>query len=86
MALFVYFLCGVTSLLCATLLMRSYARTRSSLILWSGICFMGLCLNNILLFIDLAILPTTIDLSFYRSGIAFVSMAVLLYGLIWDTV
>lgn len=86
MAIIVYFLCGLTSLACAWMLMRSYFRIRSSLLLYSGLCFIGLCLNNVILFIDLAILPGTIDLSIIRSGLAFGSLAILLYGLIWGTV
>lgn len=86
MAIIVYLLCGLTSLACALLLMRSYFRSRSNLLLYSGLCFVGLCLNNVILFIDLAILPSTIDLSLIRTGVAFFSMVILLYGLIWDTV
>jgi len=66
--------------------MRYYLKVRSSLLLWAGLCFVGLSLNNILLFVDLAILPKTIDLSPYRGMLAFASMAILVYGLIWDTV
>lgn len=86
MALFVYMLCGLTSLSCAYLLMRYYLKMRSSLLLWAGLCFVGLALNNILLFVDLAVLPKMIDLSVYRGMLAFSSMAILVYGLIWDTV
>lgn len=86
MAKFVYLLCGVTSLACAFALMKSYFRTRSTLLLWAGLCFVGLCLNNVLLFVDLAVLPTSIDLSIYRGGLAFSSMVILAYGLIMDTV
>lgn len=38
----VYILCGLTSVLCAVLLLRSYARKRVRLLLWSGLCFAGL--------------------------------------------
>ena len=50
--LIVYGLCVVTSALCAVLLLRGYARSRVPLLLWSGLCFIGLTLNNVLLFID----------------------------------
>ena len=39
----------------------------------------------ILSFIDRVILPTTVDLSAWRSLVAAAGLAVLLYGLIWDT-
>jgi hypothetical protein len=82
MADFIYFGCFLTSLLCAGLLLRSYQRTRSRLILWSGVCFAGLSLNNALLFIDLAVV-SEIDLSVYRALVALASLLVLLFGLIW---
>lgn len=59
MAEAVYLLCAVTSLVCAGLLVRSYRRSRMKLILWTSLCFMGLAVNNVLLFVDLAIIPKT---------------------------
>jgi hypothetical protein len=44
-----------------------------------------LTINNLLLIIDKLILPADIDLSLWRNASVLVSMAVLLYGLIWDT-
>jgi hypothetical protein len=43
----------------------------------------GLALNNILLLIDLVIVPT-IDLSLYRAICALIAVLVLVFGLIWD--
>jgi Family of unknown function (DUF5985) len=79
----VYALCAVTSIACAWLLLRGYARTRFRLLLWSGLCFVGLALNNILLFIDLRVLPET-DLSLVRTFPALVGVALLLYGLLLE--
>ena len=79
----VYALCALTSIICAWLLLRGYARTRFRLLLWSGICFIGLALNNILLFIDLRVLAET-DLSLVRTLPALAGVAMLLYGLIWE--
>jgi Family of unknown function (DUF5985) len=79
----IYALCALTAALCSVLLLQSYARGRYRLLLWSGLCFVGLTLNNLLLVIDKLIVPQ-IDLSPWRSGVALVSMCVLLYGLIWD--
>lgn len=84
MAEAVYLLCLLTSVLCTVLLFRSWRQSRTRLILWSGACFAGLALNNLLLFIDLVILPTTINLSIPRGSIALLSVLVLLHGLIWD--
>ena len=83
MAEAVYLLCALTSLFCAVLLYRSYRRQRTSLLMWSTWCFVGLAVNNILLFIDLVIVPD-IDLAYARSGLALVSITLLVIGMIWE--
>lgn len=83
MAEVVYILCALTSLTCAALLLRSYARNRARLLLWSGLCFSGFALNNILLFIDVSMWPDT-DLSIVRALPALIGLLFLLYGLVWD--
>ena len=80
----VYALCGLTAAACAVLLLRGYFRSRVRLLLWSGLCFLGLALNNILLFVDVRVLPTT-DLSVVRSIPAIIGVAILIYGLVWET-
>jgi hypothetical protein len=83
MATLVYALCALTSLACAVLLVRGYLGSRARLLLWSALCFVGLALNNVLLFIDMRIVPE-IDLSAWRSIPAVVGVALLIYGLVWD--
>jgi hypothetical protein len=83
MASTVYLLCAVTSLICSLLLIRSYVANRTPLLFWSSLSFVGLALNNILLFVDLVIVPT-IDLSAYRTLCALASVLVLVFGLVWD--
>ncbi|HEY1922149.1 MAG TPA: DUF5985 family protein [Tepidisphaeraceae bacterium] len=83
MAEIVYILCGLTSIACAVLLWRGYRRTRARFLLWSSLCFIGLAANNILLFVDLVLLPN-VDLLMLRTVIALSGLVVLLYGLIWD--
>lgn len=83
MASLVYLLCAITSLICASLLLRSYFAHRTPLLFWSSLCFVGLAMNNILLVIDLVIVPT-IDLSFYRALFSLIAVLVLVFGLIWD--
>jgi hypothetical protein len=84
MASAVYFLCALTAILCAWLLLQAYlARGRYRLLLWSGLCFVGLAANNLLLVLDKLVLPM-VDLSIWRTATALVSMAVLLYGLVMD--
>lgn len=81
----VYILSTLTTALCAILLLRSYRRVHQRLLLWSGLCFIGLTISNLLLFLDLAILPTSIDLYTYRLAAAAIAMLILLYGLIWES-
>lgn len=85
MASVVYALCALTSMLCAGLLWRAYRASRARLLLWSSVSFIGLAFNNLLLFIDLVVLPTAVDLSLYRSLLAATAVMVLLLGLIWDS-
>ncbi len=78
----VYILCAATAFLCAWLLLRAYSASRYSLLFWSGLCFIGLTLNNLLLVADRVVFPN-IDLSTVRLLPALGGMILLLYGLIW---
>lgn len=80
----VYIFGFLVTLTCGVLLVRAYAASRRRLLLWSAVCFFGLALSNLLVFFDLVILPTQIDLYPERLLTAAVSMLVLLYGLIWE--
>ncbi len=79
----IYMVCAVTAALCAYLLLRSHARSGYKLLLWSGLCFGGLTINNILLVVDKLVFEQ-IDLLPWRSAVALLSMCILLYGLVWD--
>lgn len=83
MAEFVYALCAATSVLCVIMLFRGYRASRTRLLFWACLCFAGLAVNNVLLFVDLVVLPE-IDLSIWRLGIAVAAMSALLFGLIWE--
>jgi hypothetical protein len=83
MAAIIYLLCALTAFICAYLLIRAYLRSRYRLLLWSGLCFTGLTLNNLILVFDKIVFVSE-DLSIWRSSVALIAMAVLLYGLIWD--
>ena len=80
----VYILCAATSTLCAVLLYRGYRSSKARLLFWSGLCFIGLALNNVLLIVDVRVVPGT-DLSAWRLLPAVLGVAALLYGLIWET-
>ena len=84
MAETVYMLCAATSAACAVLLLRAHRRTGTSLLLWSGLCFVGLALNNTILVVDLILVPD-VDLSTWRLVPAVLGVALLLYGLIWES-
>jgi hypothetical protein len=84
MAALVYSLCALTSLLCALLLLQAYRGSTYRLLLWGAICFLGLALNNAILFLDRILFPET-DLSTWRLAVALAAVLVLLYGLIWDS-
>ena len=78
----VYVLCALTSLACAVLVLRGYFQTRARLLLWTGLCFAGLFLNNALLVVDWR--APAVDLSVWRTLPAVAGIALLLYGLVWD--
>jgi hypothetical protein len=84
MATLVYALCALTSLTCAVLLLRGYFRTGVRLLLWSGLCFAGLAANNVILVVDLRVVPA-VDLSVWRTLPALAGIVILLYGLVWET-
>jgi hypothetical protein len=80
----VYILCAVTSAVCAALLVRGYRQSGARLLFWSALCFVGLALNNLVLIIDVRIVPQ-VDLMTWRLVPALAGVFVLLYGLIWET-
>ena len=84
MAKAIYLMCALTSLACAWLLLRAYVRTRFRLLLWSGLCFAGLTLNNVLLVLD-RLVYTAVDLSTWRLVVALAAILFLLYGLIVES-
>ena len=80
MQVIVYSLCAFTSAAVAFLLLRGWGRTRSPLLLWSGLCFTGFVLNNLLVIADHL---SAADMHTLRSIPALVGIALLLYGLVW---
>jgi hypothetical protein len=83
MAELIYLLCAFASTFCAVLLIRNHVRTRLRLVLFASLCFAGLALNNVLLFIDLVLVPS-IDLSLLRGGVALAAMLLLVIGLVLE--
>lgn len=83
-ATLVYAMCALTCLLSAMLLFRGYLSSRSKLLFWSGLCFTGLLLNNIVLVLD-KLVYTDIDLLAVRLWITLTALVLLLYGLLYGS-
>lgn len=79
-----FLLAAMTSFACMVLLFRGYARTGVRLLFWSGLCFVFLSINNALLFADVIIFPTAVDLRLPRLVAALVGILCLLYAFIWE--
>jgi hypothetical protein len=80
---FVYTLCALMSVGCAVLLLRQYRLTGGRLLFWSAGCFICFATTNILLFVDLVIIPD-VDLSLSRAAISLGGIVMLLAALIWE--
>jgi hypothetical protein len=80
----VYVLCAATCLLCAVLLLRAYAQTKVPLLFWSGLCFLGLMLDNAMLYVDIVVVPD-VDLVVWRKLPGLIATVLLVFGLIWES-
>lgn len=80
MKFFVYILCALTSLVCFALLFRQHLRAPSRLALRSSIAFLFFAVANIILFIDLIMLPE-IDLMLWRNFANLFGALILLFAL-----
>ena len=79
----VYILCGLTSMVCSILLLRGFRQSGVRLLLWSGLCFIGLTAENFILYIDMVFVPD-ISLALARKIPGLIALMLLLYGLVWD--
>ena len=79
----VYILCALTALTCAVLLLRGYRRSRTRLLLWCGIFFVAMTMENAMVFVDLVVVPE-MNLINIRRTIALIGVLILLNGLIHD--
>jgi hypothetical protein len=79
----VYILCFLTSAACAWLLGRSYHRTGVRLLLWSSICFGFLAGNNLVLVVDLLVIPSA-DLRLPRLLLSLAAVLSLIWGFVWE--
>jgi hypothetical protein len=81
MGLFVYALCALTSLACCVLLARHYRRSPGPLLLHSAIAFFCFAISNVLLFVDMILVPQW-ELKLLRNLITLVGVVILLTTLI----
>lgn len=79
----VYLLCFATSSACAWLLGRSYRRTGARMLMWSGLCFLLLAMNNLFVVLDLLVIRD-VSLQIPRLLFSLGAVGVLLLGFIWD--
>jgi hypothetical protein len=63
--------------------LRGYRQSRARLLFWAAICFAGLALNNVLLFVDLQMVPGA-DLSVWRTIPAALGASAFVYGLVME--
>jgi hypothetical protein len=75
----------LTSFACMVLLFRAYGQGGPKLLLWSALCFVGISVSNMLLFVDLIVLPTEVDLRVFRLLCALAGLLFLLYAFIFET-
>lgn len=80
----VYLLCAVTSFVCFYLLLRGYWRSGVRLLLWSSLCFAGLTVDNLMLYLDLHVIPD-VDLRVARLVPGMVGNLLLVFGLVWES-
>ncbi|HZP12900.1 MAG TPA: DUF5985 family protein [Nevskiaceae bacterium] len=83
MEAFVYAFIALIAGICAVLLARGYLRSRAPMLFWSALCFAGLTASNAILFADLVMFPE-VSLFTLRMVVTAVSLALLVYGFIWD--
>ena len=83
MVLLIYALCALTALACSVLLLLGAGRSGSRMLFWSGLCFAGLTLTNLLVIAD-HYLFRQIDLAALRLSSALIAIALLVYGLVFE--
>lgn len=81
----VYLLCLLTSLSCCLLLIRNYRRSRNKVLLWTAACFVLLAVDNLLVVLDLILLPN-IDLILLRLLATLLAVSTLIIGFVREFV
>ena len=66
------------------MLARGYRQNRVRLLFWSALCFLGLFFDNVLLYVDVIMVPD-VDLAVWRKMPGLLALVLLLFGLIWES-
>lgn len=80
----IYVLCALTSLFCFAMLFRGYLRHRTGILLSSSVAFLAFAAANVLLVVDLLLLPD-VDLLILRNAVTLLGVVLLVWGLIANT-
>jgi hypothetical protein len=80
----IYSLCLATCIACAYLLIRGYRRGGARLLLWTGLCFSLLSLNNLAVLLDLVVFIPE-DLQGWRLAASAAAVTVLIVGLVMES-
>ena len=81
--LWVYTSCAVTASVTATMLLRAWRNTGTAMLFWSGLCFVGLAVSNVVVLVDLLLVPQ-LDLRWLRSATGLLAVSLLIYGLLLE--
>ena len=79
----VYLLCSLTSFVAMLLVYRSYLQSRTRLLLWTALAFVALAVDNLVLSVDIVMLPE-ISLLMLRHLVSLLAVGLLLYGFVWE--
>ena len=80
----VFLLCAATCMLCSALLYRAYRRDRVPLLWWSALCFLGLMIDNCMVYADMHLFPE-VRMVIWRKIPGLIATMLLLFGLIWKS-
>ena len=81
--LWVYSMCAVTAAVTATMLLRAWRPGGTAMLFWSGLCFVGLTVSNVVVLVDLLLVPQY-DLRWLRNSAGLLSVSLLIYGLLLE--
>jgi hypothetical protein len=66
------------------MLFRGYFRSRVRLLFWAGLCFVGLMIDNIIIFVDVVVVPD-VSLAVVRKLPGLLALVLLIFGLVWES-